>query len=93
MTKHLAVDVPGDLYNGFVASATLGEFGNECVPVIVPSTFTFAFSRVVLQAFLNEVMCRVGSEGLGLPHGKTYHSSRISPNRLRYHPRWSLSAW
>jgi len=42
---------------------------------------------------LNEVMCRAGSEGLGLPQGKTYGSSLVSPNRLQYYARWSMNAW
>ena len=56
MTKHPAVEMSGDLHDGFVAGATFGQFCDEGVAVIVPSTFYLAFSRVVLQAFLNEVM-------------------------------------
>jgi len=35
MTKHLAIDVPSDLHDGFVAGATFGQFCDEGVPVIV----------------------------------------------------------
>ena len=38
MTKHLAIDMPGDLHDGFVAGAAFGQFCDEGVPVIVPST-------------------------------------------------------
>ena len=93
MSKHLAIDVPSDLHDGFVAGATFSQFCDEGVPVIVPPSFHFCFVRAVFQAVLNEVMCRIGSDGLGLPQGNTYHSSLISPNRLRYHARWSMSAW
>ena len=41
MTKHLTIDVPGDLHDGFVAGATFGQFCDERVPVIVPSAFHF----------------------------------------------------
>lgn len=46
MAKHFGVDVPGDLHDGLVASTVFGEFRNEGVPVIVPSTFYLClFSR------------------------------------------------
>jgi hypothetical protein len=34
MTKHLAVDMPSDFHDGFVASATFGQLWDESVPVI-----------------------------------------------------------
>ena len=39
MTKHLAIDMPGDFHDGFVAGATFGQFCDEGVPVIVPPAF------------------------------------------------------
>ena len=37
MTKHLAVDVSGNLHDGLVAGAAFGKFRNEGVPVVVPA--------------------------------------------------------
>ena len=37
VTKHLAVDVTGNLHDGLVAGAAFGKFRNEGVPVIVPA--------------------------------------------------------
>jgi len=41
MTKHLAIDMPSDLHDGFIAGATFGQFCDEGVPVIVPPAFHF----------------------------------------------------
>jgi hypothetical protein len=67
MTKHLAIDMPGDLHDGFVAGAIFGHSVMRVCRLSCHRPFTFAFLRVVFQVVLNEVMCRAGSEGLGLP--------------------------
>src|ERR1700679_2978556 len=41
MTKHLAIDMPGDLHDGFVAGAIFGHFRDESVPVIMPPALHF----------------------------------------------------
>lgn len=38
MTKHLAIDVSGDLHDRLVAGPAFGKFRDEGVPVVVPAS-------------------------------------------------------
>ena len=70
MTKHLAVDMPGDLHDRFVAGATFGQFCDEGVPVIVPSTlYLCLFSRSVPSLLKRGNVAR-RVRGPGLAPGK-----------------------
>jgi len=70
MTKHLAVDVPGDLHDGFVAGAILGEFRNESVPIVVPPAIHVCIGAGGLLSRLERGNVPRRVRGPGLTPGK-----------------------
>lgn len=61
-----------DVYDRLIARAALGEFGDQCAPIIVSATADFGLFHRLRHAVFNLVTGLFGS--YGLPNGNTYHS-------------------
>jgi hypothetical protein len=81
MVEHLPVDMAGDFHDRFVARPLSASSVIRVCRLSCQRPFTIAFLRTFFQAVFNEVTCRVGSDGMGLPKGKRYHSSCVAPKR------------
>ena len=70
MTKHLAIDMPGDRHDGFVAGAIFRQFRDESVPVIVPPAFHFCIGAGGLPSSFERRNVPRRVRGPGLTPGK-----------------------